>query len=203
MVADRGIHARVGPGGRKALCRDMEASFRSAQCAVLTRRHQVHWCSGEAPLAAFSCARACPQRDTGRAGGLAVSRVQRSHSATAAPAFGLAGAATAARLLASKRLGRGGQLGGVTCRIQGGDEGLSICRQSTAYLDVAGLQIYVHLLDATQCLQGLSDVLDARVATHTLDFKINCVHVQTPKDGDEQRVHALRLQHGAAQLSGA
>ena len=31
IVADRGIHARVGPGGWEALCRDMEASFRSAQ----------------------------------------------------------------------------------------------------------------------------------------------------------------------------
>ncbi len=31
IVADRGIHARVGTGGWEALCRDMEASFRSAQ----------------------------------------------------------------------------------------------------------------------------------------------------------------------------
>ena len=31
IVADRGIHARVGSGGWEALCRDMEASFRSAQ----------------------------------------------------------------------------------------------------------------------------------------------------------------------------
>lgn len=31
IVADRGIHARVGAGGWEALCRDMEASFRSAQ----------------------------------------------------------------------------------------------------------------------------------------------------------------------------
>jgi uncharacterized membrane protein len=29
IVADRGIHARVGPGGWEALCRDMEAAFRS------------------------------------------------------------------------------------------------------------------------------------------------------------------------------
>ncbi|RTL28373.1 MAG: hypothetical protein EKK47_16085 [Burkholderiales bacterium] len=31
IVADRGIHARVGPGGWEALCRDMEAAFRSDQ----------------------------------------------------------------------------------------------------------------------------------------------------------------------------
>lgn len=31
IVADRGIHARVGTGGWEALCRDMEASFRSAR----------------------------------------------------------------------------------------------------------------------------------------------------------------------------
>jgi uncharacterized membrane protein len=31
IVADRGIHARVGTSGWEALCRDMEASFHSGQ----------------------------------------------------------------------------------------------------------------------------------------------------------------------------